>query len=141
MKDPEVLGNWLAARLRYGKATSERLTQASRVDSICWFLIQVGCLAKPKDIKKFVAAFKSYRGHYKYSEPCYSLLNNCYGGVGQDFTGRSFGTWGRNENSYKHYGPTSPLYRPMPRHYAPTISGLYRAEHVQAMLDANVGQT
>lgn len=129
MKDPEVLGNWLATRTKFAKNTSERLHQVSRVDAICWYLTRVGCLATSKDIKRFATAFRTEAGKVG----CCSLLNSCYGGVGRDFTGE-LGRGGYR--SAHNYGPVAPLYRPYPRSYSPTIAGLRRAARVQDLLNA-----
>ena len=157
MRDPEVFGNWLLARVRFAKNTSERLGRVSRCDAICWFLTQVGHLAKAKDVKKFATAFRGrFATTHKYDhikqthtvdtealDGCYSLLNTCYGGVGRDFSGKPYATWysGNSENAYKHYGEIAPLYRPFKAHYSPTVGGMRRAARVQTMLDAIISQS
>jgi len=129
MKDPEVLGNWLAARTKFAKNTAERLNQVSRVDAICWYLVQVGCLSTSKDIKRFATAFRGDGGHVG----CCSLLNSCYGGVGTDFSGE---LGRRGHYSAHNYGPRAPLYRPFKHSYSPTVAGLVRAERVRVHLEA-----
>ncbi len=140
MRDPAVLGNWLATRVKFAKNTVERFNQVSRVDAICWFLAQVGHLATAKDIKTFATAFRGlyHRDGKPARSGCYSLLNTCYGGVGKDFNGRPHGTWGSDTNRYKNYGPVSPLYRPYRGSYSPTIGGIRRAARVQAHLDGSL---
>lgn len=150
MKDADVLGNWLAARVKFAKNTSERLGQVARVDAVCWYLAIVGT-AKPKQVKLFATAFRGFQGLGQKCavDPktgkvasydamglvgCCSLLNTCYGGVGKDFSGATHATWGNENNRYKHYGKIAPLYRPMPRTYAITVDGCRRAARVQDML-------
>ncbi len=130
MKSPETLGNWLAARVKFAKNTAERLNQVSRVDAICWFLTQVGCLATSKDIKVFATAFRGTEGKVG----CCSLLNSCYGGVGEDFSGeiRRGGYY-----SSRNYGQLAPLFRPYKHSYSPTIAGVRRAARVQNYLDGS----
>lgn len=145
-----MLGNWLGARVRFAKNTAERLNQVSRVDAICWYLTQVACLATAKDIKVFATAFRGFHSTTKTWDRvaqkeivntqalvgCCSLLNTCYGGVGQDFTGRPFN--GGYRRSGLNYGPVSPLYRPYKGSYAPTIGGIRRSARVQTHLNGSV---
>lgn len=135
---PETLGEFLRARAKYAKNTSEAKRQISRVDAVCWFLSHVQ-MARAREVKRFVTAFKGEMPSYSYFdrrtrmhgvrkdvERCYALLNISYGGVGKDITGARF----RGD----HYGPLSPLYRPQPRHYAITVAGARRATRVAAFL-------
>lgn len=130
MHDPEVLGNWLAVRLKFAKNTAERMMQVSRVDAICWYLTlpQVGCLATRDCIKKFATAFRTEDGVVL----CSSLLNACYGGVSQSFDG-SLGNW-----RHGNYGRLAPLYRPFKAQYSPTIDGVRRGARVQSLLNGSV---
>jgi len=155
VRAPEVLGEWLASHVRSAHNTNERLGHVARADAVCWFLCQVGYLAKAKDVKRFATAFRGRFAVVRTWDPvgrkivvnvealdmCYSLLNTCYGGVSRDFGGQPCVTWGGKENNYKHYGVVAPLYRSIPRHYSPTIGGLRRAARVQSMLDAIVSQS
>ena len=147
---PEDYGRWLASCVKSAHASSERLNQVGRCDAICWYLSQVGYVAKAKDVKRFATAFrgffatkrmwnhetKSYGDIREVLDMCYSLLNICYGGVSSDFSGKPFASWhGNGENGYKHYGSVAPLWRPSRGLYSPTIGGLRRAARVQSMLD------
>lgn len=130
MKDPEVLGNWLATRTKYATngGTSERLRHVSRVDAVCWFLtLRVDYTAHTRDIKKFATAFRTTG-----TTACCSLLNSCYGGVALDFSGEI----GQRDYCPKNYGRLAPLFRPYKYNYAPTVSGMQRAARVQALLDS-----
>ena len=131
MKDPITLGNWLATRVKFAKNTAERLNQISRVDAICWYLAQVGCLATRADIVAFATAFRTMSG----TVGCYSLLNTCYGGVGRDFSGAKFNGGYYSSNNY---GPLAPLYRPFKANYSPTVNGIRRAARVQDHLNGSV---
>lgn len=128
MKDPVVLGNWLATRVKFSKNTSERLGLVSRVDAVCWYLVQQrDFVATSKDIKLFAGAFKATSAE---KNTCCSLLNTCYGGVSNDFSGEH--RWGSN------YGRVAPLFRPFKHNYSPTRGGLHRAARVQALLDGSL---
>lgn len=140
---PEGYGNFLRARARYAKNTSERLGQISRVDALCWYLSKVNH-ATSLEVKRFMTAFKGHMPEYsvynrktrehkvvKGLERAYALLNTCYGGVGKDFQGTLWHSYGD-----PHYGPRAPLYRPLPRMYAATIAGLSRASRVERYLDS-----
>jgi hypothetical protein len=131
MKDPTVLGNWLAARVKFAAHTSARLNKVSRVDAICWYLTHVGCLATRADIITFATAFRTTSGEVG----CYSLLNTCYGGVGRDFSGAKFGGGYRCGNNY---GPLAPLYRPFKAQYSPTLDGVRRGANVQDLLNGSL---
>lgn len=126
MKDPEVLGNWLATRTKYAGKTTPRLNRVSRVDAICWYLTCVGGLATRADIKAFATAFRTTGGEVL----CASLLNLCYGGVGKDFSGTKW----RGYN----YGSVAPLYRPFKAQYAPTVDGVRRGAEVQNLLNSSL---
>lgn len=141
---PEALGDFLRARAKYAKNTSERKGQVSRIDATCWYLSKVSH-ATAREVKRFITAFKGKTFTYNRSvmvdgkrvykswegpEPAYAMLNTAYGGVGDDFQGTL-----RTCRSGGHYGPRAPLYRPLPRHYAATVAGLLRAARVQTFLD------
>jgi len=147
-RTPEWFGELLRTKARYAKNTCERKDQISRVDAVCWFLCQVK-LASARDVKRFMTAFKGKVYTYRCRsrrladgsiqsrftkvglEPAYAMLNTAYGGVGMGFEGRL-----RTCMTGSHYGPVSPLYRPIPRHYAVTIGGIKRAERVQKFLNS-----
>jgi hypothetical protein len=144
---PVALATLLRTQVKFAKNTSERLSQVSRVDAICWFLSRVSH-ATAKDVKLFATTFKGRPtiistwsqktgtlACREVNDPCCSLLNLAYGGVGVGFEGKP-----QPCLAGSNYGPVSPLYRPLPRHYAATISGLQRAARVEAILDRLVSR-
>lgn len=142
-EDTATLARRLAERVRYGRITSEALNVVSRVDAVCWLMMNTeAALTSRKDILTFATVFRGKTSNAKtvvegYAlNGCYSLLNLAYGGVSVNFDGRPMNTWYRNnENAYKHYGAIAPLFRVSKAQYALTLGGIMRAMRVQRLLD------